>query len=41
MIIGLLIGLGVAALVVSAWALGRRGRTAPTYDQQPPRPPPG
>jgi len=40
MLIGLLIGLGVAALVISAWALGRRGRHAPTHHQQPPPPPP-
>jgi len=40
MFIGLLIGLGAAALVVSAWALGRRGRTALDY-YHPPPPPPG
>jgi len=40
MLIGLLIGVAATAVVVSAWALGRRGRTAPTYYQSPP-PPPG
>ena len=36
MLLGLLIGLGVSVVAVSAWALGRRGRTG----HQPPAPPP-
>lgn len=39
-IVGMLIGLGAAAALALAWALGRRQRATPTSHQPPPPPPP-